>query len=102
MPLLTAWANDNGYANVFSEELLRVARTGDILVCLSCSGTSPNILAVLHQAWKLQMPRVLLTGQSYLEVTPVDIVIQVQSGEYGVIEDVHSAIGHWLTKEIGP
>jgi len=98
--VLTAWANDDGYDAALSEELRTLARPGDSLVCLSCSGTSANITRVIRQAWLQQLPRALVTGYDGPQVTPLDALVTVQSKDYGVVEDTFQAIGHWLTKEL--
>lgn len=98
--VLTAWSNDTTYAGALAHELERIRQPGDRLICLSCSGTSMNILAVLRQAWLLKMPRAILTGGVWLGVTPVDVCVQVRSHDPAVIEDSHMAIGHWLTKKL--
>ena len=50
VPLLTAWANDSGYERVFSEQLKSLARPGDLLVAISASGNSPNVIAAVDAA----------------------------------------------------
>lgn len=98
--LMTAAANDIGHRFMFSEELRSLrAGPGDMLICLSCSGSSPNVLAVLQEAREMGLPTVLLTGTGTR--SPVaDIDVNVPLDDYGVIEDCHLAIGHWLTKEL--
>lgn len=98
--ILTAWANDASYTVSLSSELIRLARPGDSLVCLSCSGTSPNIVAALRQAWLLRMDRALITRLPHLIVTPLDALVEVAAEDYGITEDVFGAIGHWLTNEV--
>jgi D-sedoheptulose 7-phosphate isomerase len=97
--LLTAWANDDGYADALANEWDRGARLGDALVCLSCSGTSPNIVAALAAARRRRAPTALLTGLISTAAL-ADVMVYVPSHDYGVIEDCHSIIGHWLTKEL--
>lgn len=97
--VLTAWANDEGYDRVFAEELERLARPGDRLICLSCSGASANIKQVIGASRRLDIPRMLVSAgllNPYVE-TPM---IGVPYGHYGIIEDCFSAIGHWLTEEL--
>ncbi len=98
--LLTAWANDESYIITLQAELAALARTGDALICLSCSGTSPNIIGVLQEAWERDLPRALLTGLKGEYRHSYDVLVQVPSEDYGVIEDCHLAIGHWLTEKI--
>jgi D-sedoheptulose 7-phosphate isomerase len=98
--VLTAWANDVSYGAALSEELARLARTGDALICLSCSGTSPNIAAVLRQAHRMQLDRALISGPERPSVTPLTVRLSVPHDDYGVIEDCFAAIGHYVTYEL--
>lgn len=98
--LLTAWSNDWQYSSAFAEEFTRFSRAGDRLICMSCSGTSMNIIVLLRAAWLAKIPRAILTGRNTVWPTPVDLVVNVPSDDYGVIEDTHMAIGHWLTKKL--
>lgn len=99
--VLTAWANDTVYGQAFACELARMARPGDCLICLSCSGTSPNIVEALTQAAHMRIPSAIVTSAAWENplIVPV-IAINVASADYGVIEDCHLAIGHWLTREL--
>lgn len=98
--LMTAITNDIGHRFMFSEELRSLrAGPGDMLICLSCSGSSPNVLAVLQEAHEMGLPTALLTGTGTQPMT-ADIEVTVPLDDYGVIEDCHLAIGHWLTKEL--
>jgi len=98
--VLTAWANDEGYETALARELATLARPGDRVLCLSCSGTSPNIGTLLRQAWLLKLPRAIVTGRADVWPTPMSLVITVPHTDYGIIEDATSAIGHWLTQEL--
>lgn len=98
--LLMAYANDDDYADALSEELLRFAHNDDALIAFSCSGTSPNIAAVLNIARGRRLPAALLTGLVNAETARADLTIRIQSKDYGVIEDCHAVLGHWLTKEL--
>lgn len=101
---LTAWSNDDGYAEALSDELARSARLNDCLICLSCSGGSPNIMQALRFARRMvspgRFPSALLTSIHCTDDTHADHTIRVPSRNYGVIEDCFGAIGHWLTKEL--
>lgn len=94
--VLTAWANDSSYADALSMELDRLARPGDRLIALSCSGTSPNIKDVLCH----DMPCALLTGSHLAGGAYADLILYIPHAHYGVIEDCFGAIGHWLTEEL--
>jgi D-sedoheptulose 7-phosphate isomerase len=103
--VLTAWANDSDYANVYGAELNRLVRPDDALICLSCSGTSPNIYYALREAKAKKLPCALVTSGLYggslnqPHVDP-DVLVSVPHTHYGIIEDCHLAIGHWLTEAL--
>lgn len=97
--LLTALANDNGYENVFSEQLKNLIRPGDLLVVISGSGNSPNILAAIRcaQARSAEVAGLLgFGGGKAAEL--VDLPIVVASSDYGIVEDVHLIINHILVE----
>lgn len=97
---LTAMSNDEDYSLGFSTELSLHLEPGDLVVCLSCSGTSNNIAAVLREVAKAKNVRgYLITGPRAPEY-PRTKTIRVMSDDYGILEDVFSAIGHWLTREL--
>lgn len=96
--VLTAIANDHGYEHVFVNELTLHARRGDLLICLSCSGTSPNIVRAIAYAAAQRIPSVLITGDHGQGAAFG--VIRVPHTHYGIIEDCHLAIGHWLTEAL--
>lgn len=103
--VLTAWANDSDYANIFGAELNRLVQPNDALICLSCSGTSPNIYYALREARAKHIPCALLTSALYQGAinTPrfdPDLVVRVPHEHYGIIEDCHMAIVHWLTEAL--
>src|SRR4051812_46443018 len=98
--VLTAWANDDDYGLALAREFEQVARTDDALICLSCSGTSKNIITLLRQAWLLHIPRAIVTGRANVWPTPISLVVNVPHAHYGIIEDCHLSIGHWLTEEL--
>jgi D-sedoheptulose 7-phosphate isomerase len=97
--VLTAWANDSDYANIFGAELSRLAQPGDRLICLSCSGTSANIYYALREAGARGILSALVTSKLYCD-DDADLTIRVPHTHYGIIEDCHLAIGHWLTEAL--
>src|SRR3954465_6217052 len=64
VPLLTAWANDTSYDRVFAEQLATLVRPGDVVVAISASGNSENVLAATRVARQLGATTIALTGQS--------------------------------------
>jgi D-sedoheptulose 7-phosphate isomerase len=94
---LTALANDLGYENVFREQLMNLACAGDLLIALSGSGNSPNVLKAIHCAHERAAEVVAVVGFSGGAAAEIaDLAIVVQSDHYGVIEDVHLVINHIL------
>lgn len=97
--LSSALSNDLEYGLMLSEELIARVRPGDVLVAMSCSGVSNNIKEVLQSATRIHMRSYLLTGANPSD-HPGTHILRVQSRDYGVLEDVFSAIGHHLTREL--
>jgi phosphoheptose isomerase len=98
--VLTANANDDDYSDAAALELRLYASPGDLLICLSCSGISGNITAAIVRAKELGVRSVLLTSTIHQDVAPADTILRIWSKDYGVIEDCHLAIGHWLAQEL--
>jgi D-sedoheptulose 7-phosphate isomerase len=93
--VITAWANDSDFSRVFAEPLAAQARPGDVVVCVSCSGNSPNITAVLEEAGKLGVQTAGLGGfGGGVLRKKSDVYVHVPSEDYGVVESVHLAIDH--------
>jgi D-sedoheptulose 7-phosphate isomerase len=97
VPLITAWANDTAYSRVFAEQLAALARPGDILVAISASGTSPNIVAAAETAAELGVTVLALTGKTGGRLAAMaDLSVRVPSDRIELVEDAHLAIGHSL------
>src|SRR5215203_1751597 len=80
VPLMTAWANDSGYDRVFSEQLQTLARPGDVLVVISASGNSRNVIAAIETARSCGMSVIGLTGRSGGRLARlVDVVVHMPS-----------------------
>jgi D-sedoheptulose 7-phosphate isomerase len=99
--ILTAIANDTDFAEVFARQLTALVEPGDVVIALSVSGRSPNILRGLAAARSAGARTIgLLGGDGGSARQLVDLALQVTSSNYGLVEDVHSAIGHALTAAI--
>jgi D-sedoheptulose 7-phosphate isomerase len=95
--IMTALANDLGYENVFSEQLTNLVQAGDVLVVVSASGISPNVLKAMHYARSRSATVVALLGfDGGTAAELADIPLIVPSDHYGVVEDVHLIINHIL------
>jgi D-sedoheptulose 7-phosphate isomerase len=96
---LTALSNDLSFADVFSLKLERLAEPGDVLVSISSSGNSPNVVRALEQAGTLGLRRVTLSAMKADNKSRAlgDLSIWVPAKTYGMAESAHSAILHcWL------
>jgi len=95
--IVTALANDLGYENVFSEQLSNLIQAGDVLIVVSASGNSPNVLKAIHYARSRSAEIVGLLGFDGGKAAELaDIPLVVRSDHYGVVEDVHLIINHIL------
>lgn len=98
VPWMTAVANDLGYERLFAEQVLTLARPGDLVVAISGSGRSANIVAALEAARAVgARTAALLGGDGGAARSLVDVAVVVPSRDYGHIEDLHLAIGHLIT-----
>ena len=94
--LLSAMANDYGFAESGTVLIETNASAGDILIIFSCSARSPNLLQAAHAALRLGMVT-LLVGSSIAPTDfPTSSAIMVQSRHYSVIETTHVAVSHLL------
>lgn len=99
--LLTAYANDNGYENCFSEQLKLLGHKTDMLIAISSSGKSPNIINAIRQANQMGMATISITGFDGGEAKQISLYnIHVDSHHYGKVEDCHHIIMHNLASFI--
>lgn len=95
---LTAWANDVGFEQIFSEQLKNFAKDADVLIAISSSGNSPNIIKAAETAKGLRLPVIGLIGFDGGKLLPLcDARIHVPSSKYAIVESAHEAICHLIT-----
>lgn len=93
--LLTAYANDVSYADTFVSQLTTHAEPGDAVIAISASGRSPNIIAALRAAQRMDLLTIGMLGCGGGDAADlVDIPLIVDSDDFGVIETAHIAIVH--------
>jgi D-sedoheptulose 7-phosphate isomerase len=93
--VLTAVANDLGFEQVFARQVESLVSPGDVLVALSTSGTSPNILCALDAGAARGAFRVAFTGETGGELAGrVDLLLNVPSRDPQHIQEAHITIGH--------
>jgi len=96
--IITAWANDSGYDGVYAEQVRSLARPGDVVMLLSVSGDSPNVLAAARAGRRARAAVIAFLGRPGGALRRLaDIAVVVPSRDYGVVEDVHLAINHMIT-----
>ncbi len=99
--LLTAIANDMGYENVFSYQLQSQSEPGDVLLAISSSGRSPNIVRALTWAREHGLRTIAVTGFGGGAAREIaEVSIHVDCTNYGVIEDLHQSVMHALAQYI--
>jgi phosphoheptose isomerase len=97
--MLTAIANDISYDDVFAYQLATQARKGDVLVTISSSGDSENVIRALKHARENDIPTIAMTGFSGgRSRVNADVHIHVTGDNYGVVEDTHQSIMHLLAQ----
>ena len=93
--LLTAVANDFGYDDVFARQLEMLGSPGDVILLISSSGNSPNVVAAADTAKRIGITTIGLTGFSGGALaTRVDYSLHVPYANYGLVEDSHQILMH--------
>lgn len=92
--LITAWGNDSAYEDIFAEQFRNLARPGDILIAISASGNSPNILRVAEVAREIDATIVALTGGGGRLGPDADLWLATPASTIEQIEDLHLIVQH--------
>ncbi len=101
VPQLTAWANDASYEECFAGQLRAYARPSDVLVAISASGNSPNILAAAQEAKEMGLAVIALTGFGGGQLKNLaDAALVIDSHDYGQVEGAHMVLAHLLSKVV--
>ncbi|MEN6451587.1 MAG: SIS domain-containing protein [Thermoguttaceae bacterium] len=94
--ILTAIGNDYGFDAVFRRQVEAFGRPGDLLIGISTSGNSPNVIGAIHAAKTIPMRTIALTGQGGAMATMVDVAISVPSANAQHVQESHLVIEHIL------
>lgn len=97
--IITAIANDYGFENVFSRQVEGLGSRGDILIAISTSGKSKNVLKAIKQAKNQGLKVIFLTGENEIDVD-VDLQINVPSDVTCEIQEMHIALGHVICEVV--
>lgn len=99
--LLTAIANDTGYENVFVHQVQAQSQSGDVVLAVSSSGRSPNIVRVLTWAREHGLRTIAITGFDGGPARAIaEVSVHVDCTNYGIVEDLHQSIMHALAQYI--
>jgi len=99
--VLTCLANDTGYDSIFSAQLITKAQAGDVLIVLSGSGQSPNVIEAILAAKSLNMTSVAILGYDGGKAKAIsDIAIHSDIDDMQIAEDIQVIIGHWMMRVI--
>ena len=101
MPIFSALANDEGYENVFSQQLASFVRPGDVVIGISASGKSPNVIKAIQLANRLGAHTIGMTGYDGGHLAAlVEIQLHVPSDTIEHVEDLHLVLEHLICKEL--
>jgi D-sedoheptulose 7-phosphate isomerase len=96
---VTALSNDVGYDEIYINQLKGIIRKGDVLMAISCSGNSENIIKAVEYSKNNNATIIGLTGFNggkLKKISDINFHVQTEYGEYGVVEDVHMIFDHIL------
>jgi D-sedoheptulose 7-phosphate isomerase len=97
LPTITAYCNDVGYECVFVEQLKNFAEPGDVVMAISGSGNSPNVLRAVEYGTSIGCRTIALSGRNGGKLGPLaEINIQASHPHMGRIEDVHLIVTHMI------
>lgn len=101
MAVFSALANDEGYENVFAQQLASFVQPGDIVIGISASGNSPNVINAINLANKMGAKTIGFTGFDSGKLGPlVDINLHVPSNSIEQVEDIHLMFEHLICKAL--
>ena len=94
---ITAWANDTDFSSIFSRQIQGIGDTGDVLIGISTSGNSENVINAIRQANFKKLKTITLTGKTAGKIDGLaDITIKVPSDNTQRIQECHIMIGQIL------
>ena len=98
--VITAIANDDGYEKIFNQQLEVLLKKQDVVVAISASGNSPNLLKAIDTSKKLSAVTVGISafnGGKMKEMVDVALHVPTEKGEYGPAEDAHMVLDHLVS-----
>lgn len=98
---LTAWANDIGFDMVFAGPLKNYIQDSDVVIAISSSGNSPNVIKAVNLAKERLVPVIGLSGfdgGQLNKLANAKICIPTEKGDYELVEGIHDVVLHMMTK----
>jgi D-sedoheptulose 7-phosphate isomerase len=96
-PYILAWGNDEGFDRIFVEQLKNLASPGDLLVAISGSGNSPNVLRAVEWANANSLRTFGLTGFTGGRLRQIaQAGLHVPLDDMGIVESIHLTVFHWV------
>jgi D-sedoheptulose 7-phosphate isomerase len=100
-PYILAWGNDEGFDRVFVEQLKNLASAGDLLIAISGSGNSPNVLRAVDWANRHGLTTIGCTGFSGGKLrTLARYNLHVPLDDMGIVESIHLTAFHWVVDDL--
>lgn len=101
VPIITAYANDISYDDIYLEQLKNKILDSDMLIVISASGKSKNLIKAAQYAKKMNALVVSIVGKFEGEVlNNSDYKLIIDSKDYGIIEDIHLSLNHVISSKI--
>lgn len=98
---LTAWANDLGYDMVFAGPLQNYLQDPDVIIAISSSGNSPNVIKAVELAKSRKNPVIGISGfdgGKLNQLADAKVCVPTEKGDYGVVESAHGVVLHLMTE----
>lgn len=100
-PYILAWANDEGFERVFVEQLKNLASPGDLLIAISGSGNSPNVLRAVEWSHRHGVKTFACTGFTGGKLrTLAQQCLHVPLDDMGIVESIHLTAFHWVVDDL--
>lgn len=93
----SAIANDIGFKNIFYMQLENILKPEDVIIAISCSGNSPNIMKAVSYAKEIGSTIIGVTGfdgGELKKISNINFHVDAPKGEYGLVEDIHMILDH--------
>jgi D-sedoheptulose 7-phosphate isomerase len=99
--VLTAWSNDHSFDTVFARQVEAYGEKDAVLLGISTSGTSRNVVAAFEQARRMRMRTIALTGEGGGSLAPLaDFLMAVPSRRTPLVQQVHLSLYHYLCEQV--